>query len=213
MKLLKQVTTVLFIMFISSQAYSQISLGGQLSYQKMSGMANFGLGVKGDYAVSDKNMASFGFTYYLPKTLASYNTSAVALDPFTTSTLSQDVSITEKISFINIFVEGKRYFVGETDGDFNVYGLFGIGYTRAAVSVDVGSYDENLYSLDYAYENYSISQLTLNFGIGAEKNLEFGYLFFDFKLDLPANKQNGQTVEIKLPASLKLNLGIRIPLD
>jgi hypothetical protein len=80
----------------------------------------------------------------------------------------------------------------------------------ASVSTTYEDYDANLYNV-YKSSSETVMQWTINFGIGAEKNLDFGYIFGDFMLNLPANNVNGIDVAIDIPTSISLNVGVRIP--
>jgi hypothetical protein len=86
-------------------------LGGQISCLKVGSVSsNLGFGVKGDYALSDKNMVTFGFNYYMPKS----NSSATTGYSFSSSTTlsSRAVSVGDKIGFMQFYVGRKRCFVG-----------------------------------------------------------------------------------------------------
>ncbi len=58
-----------------------------------------------------------------------------------------------------------------------------------------------------------MTQLTIDLGVGVEKELGFGYLFSGLKFNLPANKQGDQIVTVNIPASISFNFGVRIPFD
>jgi hypothetical protein len=118
MKLSKQIATMALVTLFSFQAYSQLSVGGQLSYLKLLGgvsISNIGIGVKGNYGISEKNVTTFGFNYYL----ADKNSYTTVGDAYESSTTPQyvDVNAEDKVSFIQLYGGAKRYFVGEYEED------------------------------------------------------------------------------------------------
>lgn len=213
MNSLKLIATALFITILSSQAYSQLSLGGQVSYLNLfggTGLKSFGVGVKGDYAIDDKTVLSGGLNFYLPSTL----TEGAYANAFSNQTSpSQIVIDTEnKISFIHLYFGGKRYFVGDYEDDFGFYGLAEIGILLAPTTTTLEEFDESKYYSTVEEGRETLSNFTINFGAGVEKEIDFGYIFLDLKLNLPANQANGQAVAVEIPFSASINAGVRIPL-
>lgn len=215
MKSIKQIITIVFLSLLSSQAYSQISVGGQASYLNLFGdigLKNFGFGIKGEYAIKDKIVISGGVNYYLASKYSEI-TFANAIDG-QTSPSQIEVDVEQKVSFIQLYFGGKRYFVGDYEADFGLYGLAEAGYLVVPITTSLGNFDNTLYStFEEDGAKQTLTNFTLNFGFGLEKNLEFGYLFADLKLNLPANQVNGQTVAIEIPTSASINVGVRIPLQ
>ena len=213
MKSVKQIIAILFISFLSSQAYSQISVGGQVSYLNVfggTGLKSFGFGVKGDYALDDETVLSLGGNYYLPSTYSEF-TYATAYSNFTTPS-QVEVDVEYKVSFIHVYFGGRRYFVGDYEDDFGIYGLAEVGLLMAPVTTTLGEYDESQYYTtvqDGAKE--TLVNFTLNIGAGVEKELDFGYIFGDLKLNLPANQANGEYVPVEIPTSVSVNAGVRFP--
>jgi len=155
-------------------------------------------------------MVTFGFNYYMPKS----NSSATTGYSFSSSTTlsSRAVSVGDKIGFMQFYVGRKRSFVGETDGSFTLYGIAEFGLLVASISSQYGNFEETLYSV-YTSEFEPMTQLTIDLGVGVEKELGFGYLFSGLKFNLPANKQGDQIVTVNIPASISFNFGVRIPFD
>ena len=210
---MKTITTIIIgtSLFFYSNTNAQISGGAQLSYLKLfggTGISSLGLGLKGEYAASEKVAYLGGFNYYFPEnekytTIA--NASSSDLDPN-----HVDVDYEQKFNFIHIYVGAKYYFAGETAGSFGVYGLGEAGYLFAPFTTTVGDVPSGYHtSLEDGTEN--VGNLTINFGIGGEGNIGFGYLFGDVKLNLPANQANGVEVAINIPASASFNAGVRVP--
>ncbi|MGB0176330.1 MAG: hypothetical protein ACPF9D_04135 [Owenweeksia sp.] len=213
MKSIKRIAAILFISLLSSQAYSQISIGGQVSYLNLfggSGLKNFGLGVKGDYALNDETVLSGGVNYYLPSTYSDFTYGTA--NSSQTSPTQIEIDVEYKVSFIHLYFGGRRYFVGDYEDDFGFYGLAEVGLLMAPVTTTLGEYDESRYNTsieDGAKE--TLINFTLNLGVGVEKELDFGYIFGDLKLNLPANQANGQYVPVEIPTSLSVNAGVRVP--
>lgn len=221
MKKLKKIAVIVVLSLFASQSYAQMSFGGSVGYFKMFGdyseISNLAVNLQGHYAVSDKILVTLSAGYCLPKSFPAYDedliVTATGLPDGTT------VEMTEKVSFIPISVEGKYFFVGEVEGDFNMYGLVGAGYLLGIDKISAGDYNKNIYDEPFT-EGASLGNFTLNAGLGAEFNLGFGYLFVDGKILLPANLTTGSNSTVdtstdvtpKLPASIMVNAGVRIPL-
>jgi len=214
MKKLYSTLILMILIGTSLQVNAQISLGGQVSYLKLfgeSGINGIGLGINGGYAYKDDIYSYGGFNYYLPKTFED-NTYGYARD---IATEPEEIIIesTYKVSMIHIYVGARKYFVGDTESDFGVYGLVEAGYLMVPIKSEVGTYNKSLYFINEEEVSKEIlGNFTIDLGIGAEKDFGFGYLFGDLKLNLPANRANGQVVEIVIPASVSINVGVRLPL-
>ena len=206
-------TGILCIILFSIQAYGQISVGGNISYLNVfggTGLKNIGVGFKGDYAMDERTVFSGGLNYFLPSKYSSsnYGTSYSSQ----TSPNQIDINVDYKISFIQLYIGGRRYFAGDYEDDFGFYGLAELGLLMSPVTAQVEKFDNTLYYTNVKDgDKETLSNFTVNFGIGIEKNMDFGYLFGDMKFIIPANQVNGQTVSIQIPASLSLNAGVRIP--
>lgn len=215
MKKIKLFTLSLLLVCLSGLAYSQISVAPQASFVNFFGgteIRSFGLGIKGEYATSDRFVPYGGVNFYFPNKSEGYAT-AVAND-FNTTPSYIDVATSEKLSFIHLMFGAKFYFVGDYEDDFNFYGFGEAGYLLARYTEELtGNYDRQKYTLEESSygETESFGNFTIAFGLGIEKDLDFGYLFFDTKLILPANNVNGQVVDISIPASIGLNAGLRFP--
>ncbi len=191
-KFTKLAVLLLFIAFSTSKAHSQISIGAQTSYLSFAGddkISNFGLGIKGEYSYTEKAIITGGFNYFFPSTTTD----------------------NDKVSVMQLFFEGKYYFVGDNEDTFGVYGILGAGILFAKVKYDDTTEEDYYYSGDNSEE--VLSNFTINGGIGAEKEFNFGYIFLDLKANIPANEVNDQQVSIELPFSFSVSTGIRIPLN
>jgi len=211
----KQISIILLVLLLSSEAYSQISIGGQVSYLNLLGgssLKNFGIGLKGDYAINDKTLVTGGASYFLGST---YSTTTYG-NAYSSTTVPSRITLNVdyKVSFIQLFIGGKRYFVGDCEDDFGFYGLGELGLVLAPISTTISDYDSDLYDAGVTEgSSETLLNFTIGFGLGIEKEFGFGYVFADLKLNLPANKVNESTVEIQIPAFMTINAGVRIPFD
>jgi len=211
----KLYSTLILIILIGTtlQVNAQISAGGQLSYMQLlggTGISSIGFGLSGGYAYSDDIYAYGGFNYYLGK---SYDYTAYGYAMSSTTEPDQiSIASSYKLSMIHIYGGARKYFVGDTEGDFGVYGLVEAGYLMVPIKSEVGTYNSSLYyTTEEDVSSEILGNFTIDLGIGAEKDLGFGYLYGDLKLNLPANKANGQYVAIEVPASVSINAGVRVP--
>ncbi len=203
---------VLLATFGLSEANAQLSLGGQVSYLRWLGgteIQNIGFGVNGEYATSYKTAIRGGINYYLPDK-TEFNTSAQAID-FGTVPASISVPFEERISVIQLYVGGKRYFVGDYEESFNMYFIAEAGLFLVPVKEVLGDFDRSLYASSFEEDSETVTGFTLNFGIGAETELDFGYIFGDLRLNWPANTANGVAIAIEIPVSVSASVGVRVP--
>jgi len=212
MKSIKKVAIGLFILAFSSQAYSQLSLGGQMSLLHAFGdygVNNVGLGIKGEYSVSDDNIITVGVNYYFPTKFS--ETIIASASSSTTKPSSVVVEAEHTLSFIHFFGGAKRYFVGDYEDDFGFYGIGEAGFLLGPWATKLSSFDKSLYHADYEDgQKTTHFCLTLNLGLGVEKRFDFGYLFADMRLNLPANL-NGDAIASEAIVTACFNGGIRIP--
>lgn len=213
MKTIKHIFSFLVIMLVASKGYTQISGGAQLGYLGLLGdygsYSSAGLGIKGEFARDEKTVITGEFNYFFGSS-DKFEATANALSS-STSPSSITVSQENKISFMHFCVGGKRYFAGDYEDDFGIYGILQVGLMFVPVSTTVADYDRNSYAGPES-QSETLTNFTIGGGVGAEKKLSFGYIFADFKLNVPANNVNGQQVSISIPLSYTLNAGVRIPI-
>lgn len=202
------------MLFFSAEADAQFSMDGMVSFQNMfggSGLKNFGLGIKAEYALGDKTVITGGFKYYLPSNFEDYTYGYA----YSSQTNPSQIEIETKtgVSFLHLTFGGKRYFVGDYEDNFGLYGIGEAGMLFAPVKTTItGNFDPELYYTTFEDgEKETLSNFTIGFGLGFDIDLDFGYLFTDLKLNLPANQVNGQTVSISIPPAVAIDAGIRIP--
>jgi hypothetical protein len=212
MKLHKQIILLTVVILTSFQSYSQISAAGQLGVLRSSLGLSFGIGARVDYAKNDRTVFQGGFNFYLP-TKFDGQTDGVALD---NATVPEYISVPleHKASFMHVTIGARRYFVGDYEDDFGFYGFAEVGLLYVPVRTTVGEYDATKYSVSSEVsENINLLGYTIGFGIGLEKELDFGYLFSDLKINLPANEANGVAISVVIPTTFALSAGVRIPIN
>lgn len=212
MKLFKILAVALPLAFLSQTSDAQISVGAQVNYLNFFGDLEYspiGFGARFDYAKDDRTVITGAVNFYLPKK-ETYTTIATANDNFTNpQTVSIDAE--QKVKTTHITVGAKRYFAGDVEDDGGFYGLVEAGIMLVPVTVTYEDAPSGYSGPEDAEEKFG--NFTLNFGIGGEIDLDFGYLFGEAKLTLPANQQGDTIVEITIPASVNIAAGVRIPFD
>lgn len=207
---MKKIILALVMVLSMGFSYSQISMGGQFSYLKAFGFGSApGFGVKFDYANSDKLVFTGGINYYLPITLEE----SVYVNAFSSATSPGSLSITseEKATFIEFKAGVRYYFSGDYESSFGFYGHAGAGiWVIPWTSTVTEEYDHLLY---YGPEDQAetLSGLTINFGLGIEKEFDFGYIFAEAGLNLKAKSVNGNTIDQPIPNFAAFNIGLRYP--
>jgi|SRR5690554_309422 len=212
MKILKQLIILTFTILLSSKAHAQLSLGGQFSYLKLlagTGISNYGFSLKGDYAISEDLVVTLGGSYYLPYKISEATTAYALNNQEEQSSIV--VNYDRKFPFTHVFLGVKKYWGGSYESDFGFYGLLEVGFLTTTVTSEYESYDKSKYMIDDD-EKLTFANFMITAGLGFEANIDFAYLFTDFKFNLPANQENGREVVIEIPASITANLGVRVPL-
>lgn len=211
--------SILFLSSASAQFDSRsLSFGanlGYISYGSAIG-SNLGITFKGNYNLDEKSSINLGYTFMLPAKTSIAATANASSS--TTNPRSVQVNVDQSVGFHNLYIDLHRYFVGENEDDFGIYGLAGVGLTIANVSYVVGSYDKSLYSFGFSdsYTDKSYNGLILNFGLGANYNISDQLaLTAEFKLGLPVTETNSgagttSTTEIENPIPFNYQMGVGI---
>lgn len=137
MKSIKQILFVAIITLLSSQAIAQFSAGGQVSYLNLfggTGIKSLGFGLKGEYGYSDNTVITGGVNYFLGSKFSETTYGNAASNQ--TSPSQIEVDLEYKITFIHLYVGAKRYFVGEYEDDFGLYGIGEAGYMVAPIGTE-----------------------------------------------------------------------------
>ncbi len=217
MRVVKLFLAAALLLSVSQKASAQIRLGGYAGFLHLfggTGINTMGLGITGEYGSSDRVSYHGGIGYYFPATITDYTYGYAMSNQ--TSPSQIEIPIEQKISFINAFVGAKYYLVGEFEDDFGLYGLGEAGLIVAPAKTTVGTYDESLYyTTTDNNESTTLSNFTVNIGLGTEFNIGVGFLFADLKFNIPAVQYNSRTGAsgLEIPGSLGMNAGFKIPLD
>lgn len=212
---MKKIFFVLLTILVAFQAKAQISLGAQASYISFVDgvkIKTFGAGIKGEFAMRDRLVFTGGVDYYLASTFTDL-VYANAYGNFTEPNQIK-VDVEHKSSFLHFRVGAKGYFIGDYEGSFGMYGLVEAGFLLAPTTSTFEDYDTELY-YTYLDDNTkeTLSNPTLSLGLGGEVNVNFGYVFGEVKLVLPANQSNGTIIDIEIPPAVSISAGVRIPLN
>jgi len=126
-----------------------------------------------------------------------------------TSPSSFRIALEEKSGIIQFQAGIRYYFTGDYESSFGFYGLGGTSVLIHSWSSTVTEeYDKLLYN-GPADQSELIIGLTINLGLGIEKEFDFGYVFVEVALNLKANRVNGQVIEQAILNSGAINLGLR----
>jgi hypothetical protein len=197
---------------------SQISLGGQVGYNRYAGygIGNVSIGVLGDYA-ADRFCYRVSLNYFIAdKQERTFD--LFTGDPFISggtngSTYATSINGLEKYSGLGLWLDFHYFFTGDAeDGGF--YGTGGLGLNLMTINYELEEYDANVYHTQYDYtEKDRLFQPVIRLGLGYDYQLDFGNIFAEFHGNIPANVVNGASVDINLPFSFGGNVGVRIPLN
>jgi len=208
--MIKKTLTVLAVSLLTTSAFAQFSMSAQysrISFLAGSEVKNSGFGLVGNYGLDNGLIAYGGFGIYSAYELE--GTFTATANNNQTSPSSIEVKYTNSIPLTNVFVGVKKYFVGEYDDEgFGIYGMGELGFMASSYSTDVEDYDEANYNLTVA-EDETISNFMFGLGVGLEQGFEFGSIFLEAKLNITSNEENGEAVEVEIPASTVLNFGFR----
>lgn len=209
----KKILPVLLISLLSTQVYSQISLGGGLSSLHLideNSTQTYGLGFKVDYALTDLIVLYGGSNYYFQSSHTEfYYGNAVDNQ---TSPRQIIIEVETTISFIQFFAGAKRYILGDYEGGFGIYGLAEAGFLLAPLSVTVEDYDRSIYHTgEEEGGSQTLARFAINLGGGAEKEFDFGYLFCDLKFIIPYTGEDGIIKPNEIPLSASASVGLRVP--
>lgn len=190
---------------------SDFSLGAQLNFNMYSGAFKMlGLGITGEYG-TDVLAYRGSVNYFFPK---KYETSYYG-NAYSSATTPQYITVNGNysIGIIHLAADGKKIFGKRRDySDGGVYGFAGAGLTLASVKSTIDPYDSGLYDIGSSGGNETISQFNIRAGLGFDGRLDFGALFAEVLLILPANSVNGVAVDINIPTAIGATAGIRIPI-
>ena len=183
-QIMRKAAAVAAVLALGLTASAQMSIGGGALYTGYNSQSFIGGGLKGFYEFKDNASASLEVNY----------------------------STAKDFSIIRVQLGAQKYFFGaDVDSDFGIYGGLKAGYMLnmyKGVDFDYSTTPTTIVETDE-----TASGLDLHFGLGSEIGLDFGKLFVDAYVSLPANKQNGQAIAVEILGSYYLQAGVRIPLD
>ena len=198
---------------------SSLSAGLQIQYSSYfsGGPSVMGIGLVGELG-TDKFAYRFTFVYDFG-TSTSYQYQDYATDEnFASPNYGQSVPVTETdkytTSIMNFVFDAKKVFGGDySAGGFYVFFGVELELISESASVSYSSYDASTYTLSSSGGNsasYSASQFYLRLGLGYDLKLGNGKLFGELGIDLAANSENGQQVDVVIPSFFHIAAGYRI---
>jgi len=197
-------------LFVTNRADAQFSLGGNFSYLKFLGnemkTSHPGIGIRGWYATDDKFTLSYSANYFLAST---ERFSSEYLDSFG-NPVSYEME--SKTSALQLDLRCNFYLLGDPVDDFNFYATIGFDmlFVNSALEYPSEVPDKG------AGEPESPNGFMVDLGIGAEKKLDFGYLFLETGISFPPfrfSSSEGAYSETDIASFFQVNAGVRIPLD
>ena len=221
-KLRKYIIPILIIIGLGThkQAICQLSLGPGLSFGKILSSGNplrLGIDLRASYSKRLKRKISGSILYYIPVKLDGFTGSSVnASAPPTTVEI--DIPTTFNTRLYGLHVGYTQYFIGDIEDDYGFYGFVEIGYYIYDVIIDeFGPYDQTLYTTSSEIgENDGTIGLTGNLGLGLEYLLDFGYLFGELYIGIPATESETPSGSVTLAQNfgffLSITSGLRFPL-
>ena len=193
------------------------SLGAQLQYSSYfggTGIHLIGLGALGELG-TDNLAYRFTFQYNFPYTQSfTSDQEATANDPANPVPFIP-VTETDKYSLgiINLTLDAKKLFGDYSDGGFYLFAGVGLSLASEGVSVSYSQYDQANYIVpSTTATSQSFSQFYIRLGAGYDLKVGNGKLFGEAGIDLAANQQNGQTVDIQIPSFFHIAAGYRFSL-
>ena len=119
---------------------------------------------------------------------------------------SVDANVTYKMTLIDIYLGGKRYF---GDGGLGDGGFYGMGDAGLVIIPTKKTYD------DYPFlgeTDETLSDLLIGFGVGYEADLNFGMLFGEAKLAITSSGiSSREGTDSPIGLMLSINAGVRFP--
>src|SRR5574343_289055 len=167
--------------------------------------------VRAHYLIDEKNAVVISYNTQLPPTLNYTATASARSSSTTPSTTSVDVE--QKISFHNISLDYHRYFVGDLEESFGLYGLLGAGLTFATVSETYSTYDKSKYDLSEAASE-TLSGFMIDLGLGTNFSLNDQVAIFgEAKIAIPSgndyNSRGNGSATNPIPCNYNVSVGVR----
>jgi hypothetical protein len=205
---MKKLLLLGLVLLSARDTHAQFGLGGQLNYITFPSakVSNFGLGANCSFLVGDDKPLRITANYSLPKT-EDFTTYAYAFSS-ATDPQSVEVKAESKFSMINVWAD-YQYFFGRGDWeDGGFYGYLGIGLAVGISKIEPQGYNTTLYDANIESQE-TFTQWILRGGFGYDVQMDFGNLFFEAGLNLPANKVGESYVAIQMPLAIVGNVGLR----
>ncbi|MFT6503680.1 MAG: hypothetical protein ACJASQ_003818 [Crocinitomicaceae bacterium] len=216
MKQIKLFSITLLFIASSYSSFSQISLGGQLSYSRYAGygLGSLAIGVQGDLTKDRfvyRASLNFGLPSKYDRTFDLYYNDGSAWT--SNENYAKSIVGQEKYTATSIWFDVNYFFTGDgEDGGF--FGLAGLGLSMVTIAYDFEAFNEDTYYTHFDYTSKDrLFQPIIRLGLGYDFSLGFGNLFLEAYGNLPANSVSGASIDINLPFSYGGAAGVRIPIN
>jgi hypothetical protein len=207
-------TSALVLMFSSASLAQDVSFGGKAGFGSYlgTGFNPIVIGVQGDWIKDDQIGLRFSFDFGFTSKDGEGNAHARSSIVIPQSI---DVTYTSKLKTFDLGVDGRKYFGNAEYDDGGFYGFLGVGITIAKIQTtyDYGIYSNEIYSATgFEGENdpQTFFQYMLRGGLGYEIDMDFGKLFFEAKLNFPANNVGGVPIPVDIGPMVMGSIGVRI---
>lgn len=219
-KFTKQNLTIWALLLLSVSTVSlsaKWSYGGEFSFIHFTGessLRHFGAGIFGEYGMNDLTTLRGSAGYFFPH---SYQASVLAFaKSSSTIPYTKEVLVDSRITFTNLAMDCKRYFIGRHEGDendrFGFFGFAGSGLMIGSRESDIPSFEQSLYTVPIQDEKKgSFINWIVSAGFGAEYLLGSTYLYASFRCSYAFDKANQQYIKTDAPLGFNYNFGMRIP--
>jgi hypothetical protein len=169
------------------------------------GANTYGLNLRFTYDESDENTFAFGYVYNLPNSL----TTSVTGNALSSQTSPSYIVVpfTFSYTFHELYLQYFRYFVGDNEDDFSVYGFLGVSAVVAATTSTFGPHDGYQVGASSVDGTEYYTGYTVNAGIGTQFKVGPGYIFGEGRLAYPAGNSRDNLNPI--PASVGLTAGYK----
>lgn len=176
-------------------------LGGSISYS-----------LRVHYIQSEENTFYVSYNSQLPISLES-DISAQALSSATIPS-SVNAKLKQEVSFHNLALDFNRYFVGDVEESFGMYGILGAGLTLGTLTTSTSGYDKSQYTTGIQEESESVSGFMMNLGLGGNFSLSDKVaLFTEARIGIPLgnsyNSRGNSTITNPVPFNYSVGAGIR----
>jgi hypothetical protein len=204
---------IIVMVLFSTQLIAQFSMSVGSSYLNTfgeTGLKNFGINGQAGFNLDEKTQIYLSGNYYFPKKIDETLYAFSKVDPM----MQKEIPVQYGVSFSHFSLGARRSFVGAFDDVFNFYGVAegALMFASMKLITDMKAATPRGYTVkEDDLENMFFGNPTIGLGLGFEVQLDLPYLYSEIKLNIPSNSVNGREIEVSIPASFSVFLGLRFP--